>query len=85
MLRLREEKEKLATELHDAFSRADISTKMIELANESLRSSRDRRKEHADEVAKLRGELERERATCAEAKAKFEGGLAHAKTQQEEA
>ena len=81
LLRLREEKEKLAIELCEASSRADISTKMMELANESLRSSRDRRREHAEKVAKLRGQLEKERAARAKAQAKFEVGLAQAKTQ----
>ena len=58
---------------------------MIELANESLRSSRERKREHAEEVAKLREELEEERVTHAEAKAEFNLGLAQAKRQQEEA
>ena len=49
---------------------------MMELANDSLKSSRDRRREHAKEVAKLRGELEKERAACAKAKIEFEVGLA---------
>ena len=56
----------------------------MELANESLRSSRDSRREHAEEVAKLRGELEKERVSRTEAKAKFEAELAQAKLQQEE-
>ena len=58
--------------------------RMMELANESLRSSRDRRREHAEEMAKLRGELEKEKAARAEVKAKFEVELAWAKMQQEE-
>ena len=53
---------------------------MMELANESLKSSRDRMKEHAKEVAKLLEELEKERAARAKAKAQFEVGLAKAKT-----
>ena len=85
LLCLRVEKEKLATKLREASSRADLSTKMMELANESLKSSRDRGREYADEVTILRRELEKERASRAEAKAKFEAELAREKLQQEEA
>ena len=84
-LRLCEEKEKLATELREVSSRADLSKKMMELANDSFRSFRDCRREHAEEVDKLRGELEKERAARTEAKSEFEVGLAQAKRQQEEA
>ena len=41
LLQLRTEKEKLAAKLQEACAQADHSVKMMELANESLRSSRD--------------------------------------------
>ena len=85
LLRLCEEKEKLAAKVRDASVQADISMKMIDLANESLKSSRDSRREHADEVAKLREELEKERVARAEVKIEFEVGLAQAKRRQKEA
>ena len=85
MLGLHEEKEKLTTKLRDDSTQADISMKMIDLANESLKSSRDSRREHADEVAKLREELEKERVARAEVKIEFEVGLAQAKRRQKEA
>ena len=84
MLQLRVEKEKLATKLQDACAQADLSNKMMELANESLRSSRDRWRDHAEEMAKLREELEKERPTHAQAKIQFEIGLAQARVQQTE-
>ena len=62
LLHLSVEKEKLATKLRDASAQADISTRMMELANDTLKRSHDRRKEHAEELAKLREELEKERA-----------------------
>ena len=58
---------------------------MIELANESLRSSIDRRRKHAEEVAKLREELKKERASHFEAKSRLEAELVQAKAMQEEA
>ena len=58
---------------------------MMELVNDSLRSSKDHKREHVEEVAKLREGLEKERAARAEAKIGFEVGLAQAKRQQEEA
>ena len=85
MLQLRTEKEKLAAKLQEACAQADHSVKMMELANESLRSSRDRRRAHAEEIAKLREELEKERRAHADSKIQFELGLAQAKTQQTEA
>ena len=57
----------------------------MELAYDTLKRSQDRSKEYAEEVAKLRGELEKERATHAHAKIQFEVGLAQAKIQQTEA
>ena len=54
LLQLRMEKEKLATKLQDVCAQADFSVKMMKLANESLRSSRDRRRAHLEEIAKLR-------------------------------
>ena len=58
---------------------------MMELANDTLKRSQDRSKEHTEEVAKLRGELEKEKAAHAQAKIQFEVGLAQARTQQTEA
>ena len=58
---------------------------MMELANDTLKRSQDRGKEHAKVVAKLRRELEKERAAHAQAKIQFEVGLARARTQQTEA
>ena len=58
---------------------------MMELANDSLRRSRDNTKEHGDEVAMLWGELEKEKAAHTQAKIQFEVGLARARTQQTEA
>ena len=80
MFQLRMEKEKLAAKLQDSCAQADLSVKMIELANESLRSSRDRRRAHAEEITKLREELEKERRAHADSKIQFELGLAQAKT-----
>ena len=65
LLQLRMEKEKLAAKLQDACAQADLSIKMMELANESLKSSRDRRRAHAEEIAKLREELKKKRAAHA--------------------
>ena len=68
LLHLREEKKKLATKLRDASTQADISLRMTELENDTLKRSQDRSKEHADEMAKLWKEPEKERAVHAQAK-----------------
>ena len=53
----------------------DLSTKMMELATKSLRRSREHRRDCDGEVAKLREELDKERASLIEAVARFEEEL----------
>ena len=67
LLYLHEDKKKLVTELKEAFSRADISSNMMELATNSLRQTAEFRKSHDEELAKLREELHKERASRNEA------------------
>ena len=73
MLHLREENEKLAARLNEASSKVDISSEMVELSTTSLRHSAEYRRGRDEEVAKLREELNRERASRIEAAASFEG------------
>ena len=58
---------------------------MMEMANESMRKSRDQRRAFAEETSKLREELEKERRAHAESKIRLELELAQAKAQQSEA
>ena len=54
---------------------------MMEMANNSLRKSRDQRSAHTEETSMLREELEKEKRAHAESKIQFELGLAQAKAQ----
>ena len=58
---------------------------MIEMANESMRKSREQRRAFAEETSKLREELEKEKKAHAEAKIRLELELAQARAQQSEA
>ena len=62
----------MASKLNEASSKADISSEMVELATTSLRHTAEVRKGLDKEVAKLREELSRERASRIEEAAKFE-------------
>ena len=75
----------MAIELNEASSRADLSAKMMEIANASLRHSRESIRSHAEEVAKLRDELEGERASRIEAAARLEEELNKARALQGQA
>ena len=68
MLQLRTEKERLAAWLQEISAQADLSVKMMEMANDSLRKSREQRSAHAEETAKLREELEKEMRAHVESK-----------------
>ena len=85
MLHLREENEKLAAKPNEASSKADISSEMVELATTCLRHSAEYRRGRDEEVAKLREELGRERASRIEAAARFEGELNKERELQNEA
>ena len=85
LLHLRGEKEKLAARLQEVSTQADLSVKMMEMANDSMRKSREQRKAFAEETSKLREELEKEREAHAETKIRLELELAQAKAQQSEA
>ena len=52
----------MASKLNEASSKADISSEMVELATTSLRHTAEFRKGLDKELAKLREELEKERA-----------------------
>ena len=65
----------MAAKLNEASSKADISSEMVELATTSLRHSTEYRRGRDEEVAKLREESNRERASRIEAAARFEGEL----------
>ena len=84
-LHLRGENEKLDAKLQEASAQANLSVKMMEMANESMRKSRDQRRAYVEETSKLREELEKERRAHAESKIRFELELAQAKAQQTEA
>ena len=58
---------------------------MMEMANESIRKSRDQRRGFSEETSKLREELEKERRAHAESKIQLELEVAQAKAQQSEA
>ena len=74
LLKLRGEKEKHAAQLQDVRVQSELSNRMMELANESLRRSR----AYQGEAAKLREELEKEKKAHADSKIQFELELAQA-------
>ena len=79
LLYLRGEKEKLDARLQEASTQANLSVKMMEMANESMRKSRDQRRAFTEETSKLRKELEKERRAHAESKIRLELELTQAK------
>ena len=81
LLHLRGEKEKLNAKLQEASTQANLSAKMMEMANESMRKSRAQRRAYAEETSKLREELEKEKRAYAESKIRFELELTQAKAQ----
>ena len=66
-------------------TQADLSIKIMEMANESMRKSREQRRAFAEETSKLREELEKERKAHAETKIWLKLELAQARAQQSEA
>ena len=81
LLYLRGEKEKLDARLQEASTQANLSVKMMEMANESMRKSRDQRRAYAEETSKLWEELEKEKRAHVESKIRFELELTQAKAQ----
>ena len=84
-LQLHEEKEKLAAKLNESSSKADLSSEIVEMATASLRRSKEHRRGHDEEVAKLWEELDKERASRIEAAARFKEELNKARMLQEKA
>ena len=79
LLHLRGEKEKLAARLQEVSTQAYLSVKMMEMANECMRKSREQRRAFAEETSKLREELEKERKAHAKTNIRLELELAQAK------
>ena len=75
----------MAAKLNEASSKADISYEIVELATTSLRHSVKYRRGRDEEVAKLREELSRERASRTDEVVRFEGELNMERVLQEEA
>ena len=59
MLYLHKENEQLAAKLKEASSKVDFSTEIVELGTNSLRRSREHRRDRDEEVAKLSEELDK--------------------------
>ena len=72
LLQLRDEKEKLAAQLHELRAQSDLSNKMMDHATRSMVKSREQRKAFMEETSKLREELEKGRRAHAETKIRLE-------------